>query len=100
MPPQTSWAQACTLKALLLQHPALPRGSGVVLPHQHPCGSVQKEATLTPAAGKPTAAAQWEELRMWLLSQAEMVSLPKEGRESCLGGQCRIAPRILSLWHW
>lgn len=37
--PKTSWAPAYTLKALLLQHPALPRGSRVVLPHQHHSGS-------------------------------------------------------------
>ena len=97
---ETCWAQAYTLKALLLQHPALPRGSRVVLPHQHHRGSIQKGAALTQATGKPTAAAQWEKLRMWPLSQAGMASLPKQGMESCLGGLCRIAPHVLSLWHW
>jgi len=83
---ETSWAQTYTLKALPLQHPALPRGSGVLLPHQHHRSSVQKRAALTQATGKPTAAAQWEKLRMWPLSQAEMALLPKQGLESCRTG--------------
>lgn len=50
-----SWAQV-----LLLQHPSLPCGTRVVLPHQHHRGSVQKGAALIQATGKPTTASQWE----------------------------------------
>lgn len=97
---KTSWAQAYIPNALPLQHPPLPRGSGVVLPHQHHRGSVQKGAALTQATGKPTAATQWEKLRTWPLSRAAMALLPKRRMESCLGGPCRTAPHVLSLWRW
>lgn len=93
------WAQACTLKALPLQHPLLPHGSSVVVPHQHHHGSVQKGAALSQATGKPTAGAVWEKRRMWPLSQAEMASLPARDGE-LPGGQCRVAPRVVSLWCW
>lgn len=44
---ETSWVPAYTLKVLLRQHPALPCGSGVVLPYQHHHDSVQKGAACT-----------------------------------------------------
>lgn len=96
---ETFWVPAYTLKVLLRQHPALPCGSGVVLPYQHHRDSVQKGAACTHRETNPRQPPSGKNSICGCCCRQKWPR-SHNGMASCLGVQCRRIPHAPSLWCW